>query len=107
MVRRVISQETKAKAYPGVLKKTKIETAFSRARQESKDHSIHYSTILYVSLFKKSGENSNVNKRKTQSRIQRTLTTKVIIHISPAVSNFYGTKYENKAGFGLVGTSWQ
>ena len=40
--------------------------SLSRARQESKDHSIHYSTILCVLLFNKSGENSNVNKRKTQ-----------------------------------------
>ena len=53
--------------------------SLSRARQESKDHSIHYSTILCVLLFNKSGENSNVNKRKTQSRIQRGFT-KVIIY---------------------------
>ena len=74
MVRRVISQETKAKAYPGALKKTKIETAF---RGQDKRVKITVYTILpyfCVLLFNKSGENSNVNKRKTQSRIQRTLT---------------------------------
>ena len=74
--------------------------SFSRARKESKGHSIHYSTILFVSLFNKSGENNGVKKRKTQSRIQRTLTK--VINVSPAVSHFYGTKYEIWDGFGLV-----
>ena len=48
VVRRVISQETKAKAYPGALKKTKIETAF---RGQDKRVKITVYTILPYFVF--------------------------------------------------------
>ena len=66
--------------YPGALKKTKIETAF---RGQDKRVKIIVYTIRPYFLFHylTNGENSNVNKRKTKSRIQRALT-KVIIYKS-------------------------
>ena len=80
VVSSVKKQRPQRTHYPGALKKTKIETAF-RGQDKRVKIIVHYSTILFVSLFNKSGENSNVNKRKTQSRIQRALT-KVIIYKS-------------------------
>ena len=73
-MRRVISQETKAKAYPGALKKTKIETAF---RGQDKRVKITVYTIRPYFVFyylTNPGRTAMSIKERTQSRIQKALT---------------------------------